>query len=205
MLTHSMTIMDALKCCLKDGNISCRVQDRLGTLTFSAASEYDGEAFLHHINVSIGDLWVTVQVPAEVPDADKVVTRMAKFCCRVNLSDNTGGFLVLDIKEGRLLYRMRIACGETDIYRTLEARLPLAAGRVSHYMCVIPLLVKGKISVEEAVKKLDRQNPFHTIPRLVTPRPKQERPDAAVLEERRRLLGTAIEAYLREKPEQAET
>ena len=203
MLKHSLEIVNNLEGYLKSQCIAHQTRDRVGILTFSAAAEWGGEPYAHHINVSVRDFWITVQVPVEVPRTDKVITRLAKFCSRVNLDDNTGGFLVLDYPEGRLLYRMRVDCME-DRYGMIESRLPLPARMVNHYMKVIPLLIQGKSSVEEAVKVLDRSCPVYGTPRLVPPRPKQERQDEILLEERKRLLRKAIEDYLREKQNQSE-
>lgn len=198
MLKHSLEIVNTLECYLKSQCIAYRVWDRAGILTFSASAEWGSEPYAHRINVSVRDFWITVQVPVEIPRTDKLITRMAKFCSRVNLNDNSGGFLILDEAEGRLLYRMRVHCAG-DLHEIIEWHLPQPARRVNHYMDVIPLLIQGKSSVNEAVKNLERKHPVYGMPRLFPHRPKQAQQDAPLLEERRMLMRKAIEAYFKER------
>lgn len=204
MLNPSWLIVDSLKMYLKNCRIPYNIREQVGILTFSAAAETGGEAYDHHINVSARDFWITVKVPVEIPRSEKVNIRLARFCARVNLTDNTGGFLAMEEREGRLLYRLRVVCiGDLD--RILETMLPLPAQMVHHYSQMVRLLTQGKISQEEALRTLGRNFPVYSTPRLAPPVKKDPENRDPAMEERKRLLRKAIEEYLREKSQSEAT
>jgi len=202
MFRYSSGIFDTLEEYLSQRNIPYRAYRRFGMLRFSAALDQGTELYEFRVNVSTRGFWVDVPVPVEIPQKEKITTRLAKFCCRVNLCDRSGGFLVPDSEQEKLVYRLCVSCSG-EMGREAGEALTVPPRMVRHYLIVVERLVQGKLSVEEALRVLDKDWRYEYPARLTAPAPKA--PEDPALEQQLRRLQEAVEAYFRSLEQQNET
>lgn len=178
---------------LTDHKIPYRVYENVGLITFRAISKGGLDKYQYRVNISQNSFWIEVSAPVVVPQKEKVMDRMERFCCRANLRDNTGGFLVLNEDREKLMYRLRVPCF-ADPEEVIRTTLPVPAQMLDHYKEQIALLVQGKRSVNEAMKHLDRTCRWNRSSCLLPP--EQESRECSVRESRTpEYLRDLMEAY----------
>ncbi len=168
MLNYPYNIESQITRYLSWNRIPYHSLDKVGIITFSATVGSKSERYEFYVNISNNSFFITVTSPIKVPQNEKVVVRLAKFCCQANQADNSGGFLLLDYQKGLLLYRMRIACsGESSFL--IEKRLPHPARMLDYYSQVFPPLIQGKCTILEAMEQLEQVRYSNRAP-LAVPR-----------------------------------
>lgn len=151
MLRYTPEIFYGIERYLIDHKIPCCAHENAGIITFRALCEKGKDEYEYQVNVSERSFWIKAAAPVEVPQKEKVIRRMEKFCNQVNLRDDAGGFLVMNEGRGELQYRLKALCFG-DPQEVIGTMLPLPAQMLDDYKAQMELLVRGKRSVNEAMK-----------------------------------------------------
>jgi len=154
MLRYTPEIFYDIERYLIDHKIPCCAHENAGIITFRAICEAGKDEYEYQINVSQRSFWIKAAAPVAVPQKEKVIRRMEKFCNQVNLRDDAGGFLVLN-DRGNLMYRLYAPCFG-DPQEVIRTMLPVPGQMLDCYKEQMELLVEGKRSVNEVMKYLGR-------------------------------------------------